>query len=90
VHQPTEPRLLDRADTTAVEPDPLDELDELVTWALARSLPDRDLQLLRLLVRGCSVPEVAAELEISVRSVANHRDAMVHRLRQAARSVAAA
>jgi DNA-binding NarL/FixJ family response regulator len=34
--------------------------------------------------------EMAEVMQVSVRTVANHRDALVHRLRQTARELAAA
>jgi RNA polymerase sigma factor (sigma-70 family) len=67
---------------------PAEELAELV--AASPTLSDRDRELLALIVEGCSVSEVAAALQVSVRTVTNHRDAMVSRLRQTARALAAA
>ncbi len=67
---------------------PAAELAELI--AAAHTLTDRDRQLLALLVEGRSSGEVAAALQVSVRTVTNHRDAMVSRLRQTARALAAA
>lgn len=66
--------------------EPSDELAEVV--AGARSLTEHDLRLLELLARGCSQVEVAAALEVSVRTVRNHRNAVVHRLRAAALAAA--
>lgn len=62
--------------------DPCDELAELV--ACARMLSADDLRLIGMLARGCSQAEVAAALDVSVRTVRNHRDAVLHRLRAAA------
>jgi DNA-binding CsgD family transcriptional regulator len=91
VLEPTPPHLLDLPVEVVERVDPLDELAELVVAAQrSRALTDRDLRLVRLLVRGTSVAAVAAELEVSVRTVTNHRDALVHRLRQTARELAAA
>jgi RNA polymerase sigma factor (sigma-70 family) len=64
------------------------ELAELI--AAAHTLTERDRQLLALIVEGRSVGEVAKVLQVSVRTVTNHRDAMVSRLRQTARTMAAA
>ncbi len=64
------------------------ELAELVD--ASPLLSDRDRQLLELIVSGCSVAEMATTLQVSVRSITNHRDAMVSRLRQTARALAAA
>jgi DNA-binding CsgD family transcriptional regulator len=84
----------ERLDLPVDHIDPLDdvapsvELAELV--AAAHALTDRDRQLLALIVAGHSVGEVAAVLRVSVRTVTNHREAMVSRLRQTARALAAA
>ena len=67
---------------------PAVELAELI--AAAHTLTDRDRELLALLVDGRTTGEVAAALQVSVRTVTNHRDAMVSRLRQTARALAAA
>jgi DNA-binding NarL/FixJ family response regulator len=91
VLEPTPPHLLDLPVEFPDRIDPVAELAELVAAAQrSRSLTDRDLRLVRLLIRGTSVAAVAAELEVSVRTVTNHRDALVHRLRQTARELAAA
>jgi DNA-binding CsgD family transcriptional regulator len=91
VLEPTPPHLLDLPVEVPDRIDPLAELAELVAAAhRSRALTDRDLRLVRLLVRGTSVAAVAAELEVSVRTITNHRDALVHRLRQTARELAAA
>lgn len=71
----------------AAEADPRAELAEL---AAAAVLSDHDRRLLALLIAGRPVPEVARELEVSERTVRYHRDAVVHRLRQAAVALAAA
>jgi DNA-binding CsgD family transcriptional regulator len=73
----------------ASEPDePAAELAELL--AAARTLTERDRRLARLLVDGAPMAEMAEVMQVSVRTVANHRDALVHRLRQTARELAAA
>jgi len=82
-------------DHFAVHPDdqPRDsgvELAELVMAARSSVLSERDLQLLSLLLDSRSPTEVAAAMRVSVRSVSNHRDALVSRLRQTARVLAAA
>jgi DNA-binding CsgD family transcriptional regulator len=66
------------------------ELAELVMAARSSVLSERDLQLLSLLLDSRSPTEVAAAMRVSVRSVSNHRDALVSRLRQTARVLAAA
>ena len=65
-----------------------EELAELV--GDARTLTDRDLRLLALLLDGASMTEVATTLDVCVRTVTNHRDAVVHRLRQVAADMAVA
>jgi DNA-binding CsgD family transcriptional regulator len=65
-----------------------DELAELV--GAARTLTDRDRQLLALLTGGASMTDVATTLDVCVRTVSNHRDAVVHRLRQVASDMAVA
>jgi DNA-binding CsgD family transcriptional regulator len=83
-HEFTEPSRLDLPVEHEASVDPLTELIGIVAVARLTTLTERDLQLVRLLIRGCSVVEMAAELGVSPRSVANHRAAMVHRLRSSA------
>jgi len=82
VHELTAPNLLDLPAETVVMLDAADELAEVV--ACAGALTEHELQLIELLARGCSATEMAERLSISVRTVRNHRDAVVHRLREAA------
>lgn len=82
VHELTAPNLLDLRVEASVTLDVADELAEVV--ACASSLTEHELQLIELLARGCSPAEMAEQLSISVRTVRNRRDAVVHRLRQAA------
>ena len=82
VHELTAPNLLDLPVESVVTLDVADELAEVV--ACASSLTEHELQLIELLARGCSPAEMAEQLSISVRTVRNHRDAVVHRLREAA------
>ena len=81
VHELTAPNLLDLPVDTAVTRDVADELAEVV--ACAGCLTEHELQLIELIARGCSATEMAEQLSISVRTVRNHRDAVVHRLREA-------
>lgn len=81
VHELTEPNRLDLPVELAPT-EPADELAEVV--ACAGALSEHDLRLLELLVQGLSQAEMAALLSVSERTVRNHRDAMVHRLRSAA------
>lgn len=75
---------------TPVEPDdtedPKRELADVL--AAAGSLSEKEMELLELLLQGHSQSEVAALLSVSERTVRNHRDAMVHRLRRAALAAA--
>lgn len=79
-----EPASFDRrpAAVEAEWSDPAEELTDVV--ALARPhLSDYDLRLLELLRSGRTIPEVAAELGVSVRTVGYHREALVRRMRSA-------
>ena len=87
---PTEPRRLDLPVLQVPDQEPIVELAELVAQARATTFTDDDLRLLQLLVSGRPISEVATELEVSVRTITNHRTAMVHRLRQTARATLAA
>ena len=80
VSVPVEDRHLDGADDSAhVEP-----LHELVAVAACTSaLSARDRCLLGLLLSGRSMVEVAQLLEVSERTVRNHRDHMVSQMRDA-------
>lgn len=71
------PDLLD-----GVRVDPADELAEVVEISRQR-LSEYDLRLLSLLRSGRTMPEIAAELGVSVRTVSYHRDALVQRIRSA-------
>jgi ATP/maltotriose-dependent transcriptional regulator MalT len=75
------PQHLERADTRVTHA--FDELVELLVVA-HRHLGQRDLQLVRLIMSGATPPQMAEALQVSVRTVTNHRHALVHRLRQAA------
>jgi len=77
----TAPHLLDVPMEAVVLREPSEELAEVV--ACARSLSEYDLQLIELFAQGRSMLEVAAALDVSERTVRNHRDAVVHRLRAA-------
>jgi DNA-directed RNA polymerase specialized sigma24 family protein len=88
VLEPVPGERLDVPVTPLDDTPPAEELAELI--AASHTLSERDRELLALIVDGCSVGEVAAALQVSVRTVTNHRDAMVSRLRQTARALAAA
>jgi len=70
--------------------EPTDTLAEIVTVARRGALSERDVELLALLLDGATTPQIAAALEVSVRTVGNHRDALVHRLRCTADALLAA
>jgi DNA-directed RNA polymerase specialized sigma24 family protein len=87
VHEFVPTHMLDRpAPESPV--DAAEELAELVDDS--RTLTDRDRRLLALLVGGATMHEIATTLDVCVRTVTNHRDAVVHRLRQVASDVAVA
>lgn len=88
VLEPTEPRRLDRVEGHATT-EPLLELCQVIGSASDGHLAPADVVLLRLLLSGLGLAEVAEELSISVRSVRNHRTAAVHRLRAAVAAQAA-
>jgi DNA-binding CsgD family transcriptional regulator len=83
-HTATDPARLDRPAPVERDPEPLAELAELVAIGRATVLTDDDIELVRLLVSGRPLHEVAAERKVSVRTVWNHRESLVHRLRQVA------
>lgn len=69
-----------------VSKDDLDRLPEAIERALElrkslRTLTDRQVQVLRLIVEGSTTPEIATELGISVKTVQTHRTALMRRLR---------
>lgn len=69
----------------ACEPAAVEALQELVELAAAApDLTDLDRQLLGLLLSGHSTEDVAAALDISERTVRNHKHGLVHRLRNGA------
>lgn len=78
VHELVAPQTFDVPVEPSVD-EPLLELMEVI--ALAGTLPEADRRLLLLLARGSSQAELAALFDVSERTVRNHRDAMVHRLR---------
>lgn len=87
VHEFMPTALLDRPALETAR-DAAEELAELV--GDARTLSERDHRLLALLLGGASMTEVATTLDVCVRTVTNHRDAVVHRLRQVAADMAVA
>ena len=87
VHEFVPTHVLDRPAPESVL-DAAEELAELVDGS--HSLSHKDRRLLALLVSGASMTEVATTLDVCVRTVTNHRDAVVHRLRQTAAETALA
>lgn len=79
------PDRLERVDTSKVHP--FDELVELLV-AAHRHLGERDLQLVRLIMSGATPPQMAEQMKVSIRTVTNHRHALVHRLREVALAAA--
>ena len=78
VLEPTAPHLLDACvEVARSEPD--EELGEVL--AAAAALSERDLLIIELLLRGCTQTEMARQLAVSERTVRNHRNAVMHRLR---------
>jgi len=84
VHDYTEPQRLDQAIAETGNVEPLVELLELVRTAKRSYISDADLRLLSLLLSCRTTRDVADRLEVSERTVRNHRNAVVHRLRNAA------
>ncbi|MCB0968150.1 MAG: hypothetical protein KDB37_15070 [Ilumatobacter sp.] len=66
------------------DPDPKAELADLLDEARAAGVPDDDLALVDLLLRSPSVEEVAAELEVTTRTVRNRRARVAAKLRDVA------
>ena len=77
---PVDERHLDAADECH-QLEPLHEVVEVA--ACTAALTGHDRRLLGLLLSGRTMVEVAAELEVSERTVRTHRDHMVTRMRQA-------
>lgn len=82
VHELTDPHLFDLPIPAPEVVEPADELAEVI--AGARALTDDERLLVELLAQGRSPKEVASALHISERTVRNHRDVVVHRLRMSA------
>ena len=80
----------DHFDRPVETDDPVETLAELVAVAHRTALSPRDVQLLALLLDGATTPQIADAMEVSVRTVTNHRDVLVHRLRRTAESLLAA
>jgi DNA-directed RNA polymerase specialized sigma24 family protein len=83
VHEYTDGAAVDHpSDDVEWRLEPLSELLEVVGLA-AGGLVDADRELLRMLLTGRNVREVARRMQVTERTIRNHRDAVVHRLRAA-------
>ncbi len=67
----------------SAEPTALEELAEVVRHAGQSGVPDRDLELIRHLAATGSPGRVAVERNVTPRTVRNHRDRAVERIRRA-------
>ena len=65
-------------------PCPSDELDEVLADALAAGVPTEDIELLRQLVAAPRAIDVAAQLQVTPRTIRNRRDRITGRLREVA------
>ena len=83
-----DPRRLDDSPAEVVV-GPFEELVALLAEARADGLSDEDLELVRRLVRADSPSVVAAEYQVTARTVRNRRDRATARLRQVAFAPAA-
>jgi DNA-directed RNA polymerase specialized sigma24 family protein len=61
-----------------------DELDELLTDALAAGVPQDDIDLLRRLVDAPRAIDLADQLQVTPRTIRNRRDRITDRLREVA------
>lgn len=77
------PTMHDHLDRSAAEPalDPLHELVDLLREAQAHGIEQADIDLLTQIVALGRPEEVAAERNVTARTIRNHRNAVVHRLR---------
>lgn len=64
------------------------ELADLLELAAAAGLPDTDLEFARRLAAGATTTQLAAERQVTDRTIRNHRDALTRRLRDLARTAA--
>ena len=73
---------------TPTDPEPADELDEVLDDALAAGVSERDIDLLRALASGTSSAELAEILGVSPRTVRNWRLRAIDAVRESLRHVA--
>ncbi len=67
-------------------PHPIDELTDLLTEARRSGMDPADLELVRMLVARPSTEDIAAELDVTSRTVRNRRDRVTRQLRELALS----
>ncbi len=77
------PTMHDHLDRSAIEPalDPLHELVDVLREARAHGIDEADIDLLAEIVTLGRPEEVAAQRNVTPRTIRNHRNAIVHRLR---------
>lgn len=78
--------VLARAPAPEQAPSAAEQVAELLADAARSGLDPTDLELARRLAAGATSAELAAEREVTDRTIRNHRAALVHRLRAVARS----
>ena len=79
---PTAPDQMDMELAVQASPDPLEELVELMVQARdCGGLSADDLDFLAIVINAPTVLEAARRLNVTARTVRNHRDAVTHRLR---------
>jgi hypothetical protein len=83
VHEFTEPAHFERRLAADDTTDPMEELAEVVRLARQSGVDEADLEFVALLARSPTARVVAERLQVTERTVRNHRDAVVHRLRAA-------
>lgn len=83
IHEFTEPGHFERRLAVADQVDPLEELAEVVRIARQSGVDEADLEFVALLVQSPTARVAAERLQVTERTVRNHRDAVVHRLRAA-------
>ncbi len=80
--RPSDPMKHDRPHTH--EPNPCEQLAEIMAQASRAGVPDDDLELLRQLLDSPTAIELAERLQITPRTIRNRRDRITTRLREVA------
>jgi hypothetical protein len=83
VHEFTEPGHFERRLAATDDLDPMVELAEVVRIARQSGVAEADLEFVALLAQSPTARVAAERLQVTERTVRNHRDAVVHRLRAA-------